>query len=181
MASIYRRKKGGYYYITYQVRPGKRRTVKGSKDRAATEALARKLESDAMLRREGVIDPKAEKLAANGSMPLKAHIDAFETALHAKGNTEKHIKATLAYIRKAVKACGFETAADIDAGKVSVLVAALKRKNRSARSINAMLTALKSLTAWLYKTERLRTDPMKQVAKLNARADRRHQRRALSD
>jgi hypothetical protein len=52
MASIYRRKKGGCYYVTYQVRPSKRRTVKGSSDRAATEALARKLDTDAMLRKD---------------------------------------------------------------------------------------------------------------------------------
>jgi len=45
MASIYRRRPGGTYYITYRVAPGLRRTVKGCKDRAVTEALARKLEA----------------------------------------------------------------------------------------------------------------------------------------
>ena len=66
MASIYRRRKGGRYAITYQVRPGVRKTVRGCKDRAATEALARKLEADAMLRREGVIDTKADQYATTG-------------------------------------------------------------------------------------------------------------------
>ncbi len=181
MASIYRRKKGGYYYITYHVRPGKRRTVKGARDRATTEALARKLESDAMLRAHGVIDPQAEKLARNGSMPLEAHIEAFETALRAKGDTEEHVRRTLSFIRGLADACGFEHLADVDATKVSAHVRHLKRTGMGARSINARLTAFKSLTAWLVRTERLRTDPMKQVAKLNARTDRRRQRRALSD
>jgi len=181
MASIYRRKPGGCYYVTYKIRPGQRRTVKGSKDRAATEALARKLESDAMLRRAGIIDPTAEKLAANGAMPLEAHIGAFEATLRAKGDTEEHVRRTLSFIRSLAKACGFEQLADLDAPKVSAHVGHLKRKGMGARSINARLTAFKSLTAWLHKTERLRTDPMKQVAKLNTRADRRRQRRALSD
>ncbi len=181
MASIYRRKKGGCYYVTYRVPPGKRRTVRGSRDRAATEALARKLESDAMLRASGVIDPTAEKLAENGSMPLEAHIRTFETAMRAKGNTEEHIRRTLSFIRGLAKACGFEQLIDLDAAKVSAHVGDLKRNGMGARSINARLTAFKSLTAWLMKTERLRTDPMKQVAKLNARTDRRRQRRPLAD
>ena len=181
MASIYRRKQGGYYYITYQERPGKRRTVKGSKDRAATEALARKLESDAMLRREGVIDPKAEKLAQHGSMPLETHIETFEMALRAKGDTEEHVRRTLSFIRGMAEACGFEHLADLDAAKVAAHVGHLKRQGMGARSINARLTAFKSLTAWLTRTERLRTDPMRQVAKLNTRTDRRRQRRPLSD
>ncbi|MBL7132890.1 MAG: tyrosine-type recombinase/integrase [Phycisphaerae bacterium] len=181
MASIYRRKKGGRFYITYHVRPGQRRTVKGSKDRASTEALARKLESDAMLRANGIIDPTAEKLAANGSMPLEAHIEAFEATLRAKGDTEEHVRRTFSFVRGLAKACGFEQLVDLDAAKVSAHVGDLKRKGMGARSINARLTAFKSLTAWLCKTERLRTDPMRQVAKLNTRTDRRRQRRALSD
>jgi len=181
MASIYRRKKGGTFYITYQARPGERHTVKGCKDRAATEALARKLEADAMLRREGVIDTRAEKLALSESAPLEDHIAAFEATLRAKGGTEEHVRRTLTFIRNLAAACQFERLTDLDAARVSAHVGDLKRQGMGARSINARLTAFKSLTVWLWKIERLRTDPMKQVAKLNGRTDRRHQRRALAD
>jgi|WetSurMetagenome_2_1015567.scaffolds.fasta_scaffold1435492_1 hypothetical protein len=67
MASIYRRKKGGNYYITYTVRPGQRRTIVGCKDRAATAVVAR---TDAWLRREGVIDPRMDRYAAAEARPL---------------------------------------------------------------------------------------------------------------
>ncbi len=63
MASIYRRKgrnKNAPWYIAYYERPGLRRVVRGCSDKAATEAYARKLEADAMLRRRGVIDTKAD-------------------------------------------------------------------------------------------------------------------------
>ncbi|MFO8013862.1 MAG: site-specific integrase, partial [Phycisphaerae bacterium] len=181
MASIYRRKQGGYYYITYQVRPGQRRTVKGSKDRAATEALARKLESDAMLREHGIIDPKAEKLATNGARPIETHVDDFDNTLLGRSVTDKHRKATLSYIRKVIEACGFATPADIDASAVAAHVADLKRKKHGLRSINARLTAFKAFTRWMVRTERLRADPMVSVSKLNARTERRHARRALTD
>ena len=100
MASIYRRKKGGCFYITYQARPGERHTVKGCKDRAATEALARKLEADAMLRREGVIDVRTDQYAKAEARPLvlkdaegkviDGHLADYHAALLAKGVTRDH-------------------------------------------------------------------------------------------
>ena len=193
MASIYRRKKGGCFYITYQARPGERHTVKGCKDRAATDALARKLEADAMLRREGIIDTQAEKLAHAEFLPLEKHLDTFETAMRGKGGTAEHVDRTLTYICDFLALCHFRNLADLDAAKVAACVTDLKRdgppykeggKKRqplSARAVNARLTALKSFTRWLFRTERMRTDPMMQVAKLNANADRRRIRRALLD
>jgi site-specific recombinase XerC len=77
--------------------------------------------------------------------------------------------------------CRFKKLADLDAVRVAACVTDLKRdgppskeggkKRRplSARAVNARLTALKSFTRWLFRTERMRTDPMIQVAKLNAK------------
>jgi len=181
MASIYRRKKGGTFYIAYQVRPHVRKTVKGCKDRAATEALARKLEADAMLRREGVIDARVEKLARWESLPLEDHLADFENAMRARGVTTKHLAATLGCIRMIAGACGFQRPVDLDPARVSAYVADLKHKGTGARTINARLTAFKAFTRWLFRGERMRTDPMMQVAKLNARTDRRRERRAMAD
>jgi integrase len=188
MASIYRRKKGGCFYITYQARPGERHTVKGCKERAATEALARKLEADAMLRREGVIDTAVEKLSQWEAMPLEDHLKAFEARMRGKGCTEGHVKRTLSFIGDFIEACGFTTPSNLDATKVVDYILDLrrgsekeKRKPLGARTINARLTALKSLTRWLFREGRMRTDPMMQVGKLNVRTDRRHERRTLDD
>ena len=181
MASIYRRKKGGCFYITYQVRPRVRKTVKGCKDRAATEAFARKLEADAMLRREGIIDTRAEKLARSESLPLEDHLADFENVMRARGVTPKHLAATLGSIRMISDACCFQRPVDLDPARVSAYVADLRRKGAGAGTVNARLTAFKAFTRWLFRTERMRTDPIMQVAKLNARTDRRHVRRALGD
>jgi len=182
MASIYRRKKGGRYCITYKVRPGVRKTVRGCKDRAATEALARKLEADAMLRREGVIDSTAEKFSRSEALVLEDHITAFEAVLHGKGNTESYVTRTVKHVRKFLGACGFKRLPDLDAAKVAAHISALRRKGRlGARAINARITALKSFTRWLWRTERARTDTMATLTKLNQQTDRRYRRRALTD
>ena len=185
MASIYKRDKkrrNATFYITYVVRPGVRRTVKGCADRAATEALARKLEGDAMLRREGIIDTRAEKLAHFDALPLQDHLDAFEAALRGKGGTERHVVRSKKFINGMLEAGGFEHLPDLDAARVAAHIAALKRKgDLGARAINARITALKSFTRWLWRTERARTDPMAMLTKLDQEVDRRYQRRTLAD
>ena len=73
MARIYKRggkkNRKGPYYVQYFDENGRRRTVKGCTDKEATEALARKLEADAMLRRKGVIDPKADRRSSQEAYP----------------------------------------------------------------------------------------------------------------
>jgi integrase len=181
VASIYKDKKTGKYKIAYYPVPHIRKVVIGCQDYKACEALARKLEADAMLRREGVIDARAEKFSHSEQLPLAKHLTAFEAALRGKGSTEKHIKGTLSYIRAMVAACDFAKPMDLDAAKVGAYVSERKQQGAGARAINAKLTALKSFSRWLFRTERMRSDPMMQVAKLNANMDRRHQRRPLSD
>ena len=181
MASIYKDKKTGKYKIAYFPRPHVRKIIAGCYDLKGTQAIARKLEDEARQIRRGVIDIKAERLSHSEALSLTDHLAAFVAMMHGKGVTENHIKRTEAFIKGVVEACRFETAGDLDAAKVSAHVADLKAKGKHGRAINARLTAIKSFTRWLFRTERMRTDPMMQVVKLNAKADRQHIRRALTD
>src|SRR3954471_20134835 len=95
MASVYKRKrdrarKGAAWYIAYVDERGVRRSVKGCPDKAATEGMARKLESEAELRRRGVIDPRTDAYAAHASRPLAEHVREFSEFLIAKGGTAAH-------------------------------------------------------------------------------------------
>ncbi len=58
MASVFkkardRKRSGASWFIAYNDEHGVRRMVKGCPDKSATEALARKLETEAELRRRG--------------------------------------------------------------------------------------------------------------------------------
>ena len=62
MASVFKRTRdrkrpGSSWYIAYADENGIRRTVKGCPDKAVTEALARRLESEAELRRRASSTP----------------------------------------------------------------------------------------------------------------------------
>jgi len=177
-------------------------------DRAVADQIAQRLLDDARLhkqeakdlgdlRRRGLSDAVAERLVEAARIPLTAHLEDFRAMLEGKGNTAKHVSMTVADCKEVLAACGFVYPPDLCPVKLARYVTELKTNGRPARvkkrraerppeglsprSINRRLTAVKGFVHWLCVTERVRTDPLQQVAKLNARVDRRKVRRALSD
>ncbi len=186
MASIYRRKKGGYYYITYHVRPGQRRTVKGSKDRAATEALARKLESDAMLRANGIIDAKAETkplmVEDEEGKVVGGHVGEFYDSLLAKGTTAKHAHMVRQRAAEVLTLSKAKHLSDITPSAIQEAIASLRDdRHLSLQSCNHYLRAIKQFSRWLWRDGRIREDVLVHLKGYNVQLDRRHDRRALTD
>ena len=192
MASIYRRTKGGRYCITYQVRPGVRKTVRGCKDRAATEALARKLEADAMLRREGVIDTKADQYAKAEVKPLMVkdaegnvtggHLAQFYASLLAKGTTKKHAQLVRTRAATVIDLCNARRLSGLTPSVVQTAIGLLRDdEGLSLQTCNHYLRAIKQFSRWLWRDGRTRDDALVHLAGYNVKLDRRHDRRALTD
>lgn len=98
MASIFkrsqdRRRKDMPYLISYNDESGKRRTVTGCTDLAATREIANHLASEARLRRRGVIDRAKERCSV-----VADHRDAKSATRHCDGNR----RSTLGW-----ETCGF--------------------------------------------------------------------------
>lgn len=76
---------------------------------AANEASRTNQEEDeAMQRRRGLIDPRAEKVAIEGRRPLKEHLADFRKSLEAKGDTPEHVDLTLVRLTRTLESCGVE-------------------------------------------------------------------------
>lgn len=170
----------------------RRREISGIPDVATARELLHDREREAYRRKHGLIDPLEEALARNERLPIEDHLGPFSDVLEGGACTRRHIETTLAYVRHLCGACGFKTPADISAPKVSGYVADLRKgrvsirkfktpRTTSHRTINAVLTAAKRFSRWLYIDKRLRRDPLAEVKKLNVKKDRRHERRALTD
>jgi len=191
MASIYRRKKKGPYYITYVIRHGVRKTVKGCRDRAATEALARKLEADAMLRREGVIDAKADQYAKAEARPLvdrdaegkviDGHLADYHAALLAKGVTRDHADLVRTRANKVLRLAKAEQISHVAPSAVQGAIATIRQEGKSLQTCNDTLRAIKQFSRWLWRDGRAREDVLVHLTGFNVALDRRHDRRALTD
>src|SRR5690348_4121616 len=131
MASVFkrtrdRRRKGSTWYIAYVDENGVRRTKRGCPDRAATEAMARKLESEAELRRRGVIDPRADAYASHEARTLTEHLQDFRRVLVAEDRTPRHVQMTLSRAERVVALSGVRRISELSLSSILEAVASLR-------------------------------------------------------
>ena len=191
MASIYKRNGQGKYYITYVVRPGVRKTVKGCHDRVATEAYARKLEAEAFLRSKGIIDIKTDQHTEAEAKPLVVrnkdkevvggHAADFYDDLIAKGDTKKHAMGRRNHVCRIADLCKAKRISQLTPSKVQAALQALRGEGLSLQSCNHYLRSIKQFSRWLWRDGRAPEHPLAHLAGFNAKLDRRHDRRALTD
>lgn len=185
MASVFkksrdRNRKGASWYIAYADAQGVRRMVKGCPDKSATEAMARKLESEAELRRRGVIDPKADAYADHERRPLLAHVDDFHAYLLAKPVGAKHAAMTASRIRKVIELTGWRRPSSITLSGAHDALARLRAAGLGQETINHHVRAVKAFSRWLWKDNRVREHALAHLSTASSEADRRRVRRALS-
>ncbi len=181
MASVYKRAGKKNYTVSYKDARGRWRTVTGCSDKGASLAMGQKLETEALLRRRGIIDEASDRLVEYGQTPLTEHVEAYCQYLQGKGDKARHVAETRRDVKTIFKDCGFAGIRDAEALKVMAHVAVLQKRGMGLCRINHLLTAIKGFGRWLYRNGRLAQDPFLQVSKLNASRDRRHVRRALTD
>jgi site-specific recombinase XerD len=182
MASIFKRRKGKNepYTIQYRDHNQKRRTAIGFTDKGLSEQLAAKLETEARLRRTGMIDVDQERLAKTKYAPLEDHLKAFESSL--ADNSPKYVKLTMSQVRRVIAGAGFKTFAEIDPEAVQAFLRSLRCGDEGIghRTYNQYLQALGAFCNWCVSTKRLLVNPVLGIERLNTAVDVRHARRALT-
>jgi integrase/recombinase XerD len=185
MSSVYkksrdRKRPGASWYITYVDNHGRRRTVKGCPDKAATEAMARKLESEAELRRRGVIDVRADHLATHEARSLADHLVDFHAFLLGKGTTVKHAELTRNRVARLIDLARARRVSDLAPSRVQASLKTVRETGVSLRSVHHYTRAVKAFSRWLWRDGRAREDALAHLTSSNPDADRRHERRALT-
>lgn len=182
MASVYKRKnagRNGKWEFKYRDAEGRQRARIGFTDKEATRRLANKMEADARLRREGVIDAQLDATSKESARSVEDHLAAYEAKFKAGNRTPKHIRTSMGYIRAIAEYSGWSSVGDITADAVNSYAGELKDAGRSTRTVGAYLTAIKGFTRWLTAHHKLTRDPLTGLSKPNPRADRRRERRML--
>src|SRR4051812_12096091 len=102
MASVFKAKGAKKYTIVWIDETGRRRKRAGATDKGVTERIARGIENQVALRREGLIDPKAEAYRDHEARPLEDHLAACQAGQIAKGHTAKHADQSADRVRRLV-------------------------------------------------------------------------------
>lgn len=165
------------WWVRYKNADGEWAKHKGYTDKAATTALAAKLEARAVQRREGLPDQFEE----HTRRPISRHVDDFARRLDSKNNSEKHCVETEAKVRRIISGCKVGTIRDISASQVEDFLRQLRQGGMAVQTSNHYLRVIKTFSRWLKRDRRAADDPLFHLSMLNTSVDRRHDRRPLSD
>jgi len=184
MASVFKRKynkvvrgkkvkkQSKCWYVKYRDAEGIEQRVKGYPDKEATRQMAARLEKEAALAQEGVVDRYKE----HRKRPLTEHLEDFQKSLLAKGNTVKHAELTLSRAETIVAGCKFTTWSDISASKVEQFLAGLRDNGNgvTVTTSNYYLQSVKQFCRWLVQDGRASESPLEHLKK--KKAEKTHQR-----
>src|SRR4051812_19982190 len=131
MASIFKPKGKTKYVILYTDEKGRRRKKAGATDKAVTQRIAAKLENDVALRKQGLLDPAAERFAAHERTTIKDHLEHYRVALRDKGNTDKHVDLFVARALRVVCLARLDRLNELDRDRVQGALAALRAEGLS--------------------------------------------------
>jgi hypothetical protein len=106
-------------------------TVPLSADKTAAQQMLAELVLKVERVRAGLADPKAE---AHRKTPLAEHLADWERSLLADGSTAKHVRQTVACVRRLLKDCQFVFISDLSASRVQQFLADLRRPRSAALS-----------------------------------------------
>ena len=120
MASVFKRggkgNRGGYWYVSWFDHTGKRRSkCARTTDKATAERIGAKLETEAALRRDGVINAGEETVAQQSRRSIAEHLADFEAKMRAANRTAMHVSRTIAFVEQIATFANFTIAGDISA------------------------------------------------------------------
>src|SRR5262249_49911911 len=98
-----------------------------------------------------------------------------------KGVTEVHREDTGRYVQRLAAECSFATLADLRRGGLERWLAGRGKEGMSAPARDAHRNALGTFCNWCLATHPPGTNPLGPVPKANEKADRRRQRRAMTE
>ncbi len=189
MASIFKRTadrsdKRKPYLITYTDERGRRRTITGCTDRAATEDIASKLATDVRLRKRGVLDPSQERIAEQGRRRIGEHFKEFVEHIKAGkpgGHAPRYLLQVENRLEALGKSAGLKRLSDLNADRVAGFIGELQRRKLSGITVNEYLGTIRAFTRWCVSTGRLASDPLAALKKQDAaRIERTRPRRAMT-
>ena len=165
----------------YRTRAGVVEVATGCRNEDAARRVLGELERRAELVKAGVLSTAEDAIADHQPTPLEVHFAAYRAHQQAKGLNPVRIKNTAARLRRLADECRFARLTDLNAERLELWLAAQAVANMSAGNRNEFRQELVGFANWCVRHDRLAANPFAKVAKADAKADRRRQRRAMTE
>ena len=180
MASVFKRNKT--YYFKFRNASGKwcMRSAR-TRDKRAAERIAAKAESDALLRREFVIDSATERYSLAAGLPIQEHVDEFLKVIEARQNTPKHVRTTRRHLEYLFENASVSSVSELSNSTITRAIGDLRTQGKSLRTCNSYLSSVKSFSKWLWEEKRVSDDSLASIKSFNEETDKRHLRREMSE
>lgn len=183
--SVYKRtvrgKRARNYSIDYVDENGVRRTVSsGTSDKRLAEQIKRKYVDRARAVREGLVDPRQERLRRESGKPIAAHVKDYVAACRGRGEAATGLTEKERHLDWFVEVAGTSSLNKIRPDEFDLRLSALTEAGSAARTVNLKLECVRSFLNWCVKNGRLDRNPLRVVQRRNEVVDRRRRRRVLS-
>jgi integrase len=177
------RQKSSKWYGQYLDASNRRRRVPLSTDKVAARHMLADLEREAELVRLGVMSKAEASVSKHQGTPLYQHVDDYVAYLEAKGACKEHRAERDRQLRRIARECEFSWLADLDRTALENWLTKQARSGMSARTRNSYLASALAFGNWCAdeKVSRLLVNPFNGIEKANEKADKRRQRRALTE
>jgi integrase len=153
----------------------------GCRDETAARAVLSKLERRSELVRAGVVTAEEDAVSKHSDGPIATHVEAWARHLRLKGTSPEWIIQAVKRIERVVADESLKRLRDITLAPVERWLEAGESRGLSAATRNNYRTSLVAFLNWCVKTGRMGQNPLKHVAAADAKADRRRERRALTE
>lgn len=146
-------------------------------DKGLSLKLLHELEKQTARGELGLVD----KFAPHAKRPLLQHVGDFVDHLRAGGRDAKYVQTMESMLRKAFQGMAATLPKDMTTEHGErFLLGLVDERHRSAKTRNDYLAALRQFAQWGVRNGRWPENPFKRIKRLNAEADVRRERRALS-
>ena len=177
-----RKNRHGKYIASWFDENGRRKNRStGTSDSDAAHQIARKWETDAALRRQGVIDASQARVADHSVRSVSEHVSEYLAHCEHIGQDATHRSNKQSQLAKLIDGIKAARLADLESNRVEPYLAGLVKSGSSHRTHNQHRTTVVSFMQWCFEQGRVASNALKILPKLNEARDRRRIRRALSE
>ena len=152
MASL--RKRGKTWFVRARDESGRQIEKRVGSDRGVALQIKRELESTQAKIRAGILDPRDVSAIEAERVPIAGHVEDYLRYLTNKGAVTDHVKAVRIKLEWLLRETGILRLSQLRPSLIVDVLAVLKAKGRSDRTIFHYATVAKSFTNWLKKEHR---------------------------